>query len=136
MTWGYFYCPHCGENKKSNSDLWSYDGDTTTRVCNKNSCREKQREIGEAEAKLNKTQAEIDRLKELKRKTEEETKRQLREAELKYSPAVAEAEEQTGKQCWGRSNDSIPITGTCGKCENEEKIIFKTASPKIIIRLF
>lgn len=125
MTWGYFYCPHCGENKKSNSDLWKYDGDTTTKICKKNGCQEIQQEIDEAEAKLNKNQAEIDRLNELKRKTKEDGKKQLREAELKYAPHVLEDEEKTGKKCWAHSDSTIPITGTCEKCKSNNQVIFE-----------
>lgn len=47
MTWGYYWCPHCKEQKKSNNDLFQYDGDTEVRTCNKAECSKKERDINQ-----------------------------------------------------------------------------------------
>jgi len=71
MTWGYFYCPYCRTNRKSNSDLWSYDGDTITECCKKSECLEentkkikREQKISDIEAELARGKAETERLRE------------------------------------------------------------------------
>ena len=161
MTWGYYWCPHCNEQKKSNNDLFQYDGDTETRCCKKVECSRKEKQTGikrvrehisslmndgdeitvdiesldflTAEEKqiIRDYNINYTKKQEIKREQQRQNDPQTLRTALLETQEVKEAEGKIGLSCWSRSDSSVPVSGTCEKCQSSNQVIFEPKYKKV-----
>lgn len=130
MTWGYYWCRHCNEKKRSEGDMWEYDGDVTERCCNKSECCQKQRTANERVRQFREEQERLQELEEEKIRIAKEGKKQVRE-ELLRSEEIKKLERVIGKKCHGHyyENDT-ELLQKCDYC-GIKRVLFESTLPGV-----